>query len=135
MTHLHDPAKNRRGAILAAALLAFFAATAILFAVLQSVVSHHRQLRNQLVQLQAQSLAQAGVERALAQLRATNAYHGETWKIPAEELNDDSNAAVEILVEAVSDHPNDRHIQITAAYPDDPIHRAQQSRELIVHLK
>ncbi len=84
--YLRPSAARRRGAILAAAMVEFVLVAAILFAVLQSVVSHHRRLITGRQQLQSQWLAQAGFDRAVAQLRKSADYRGETWHVPATDL-------------------------------------------------
>jgi Tfp pilus assembly protein PilX len=128
-------AARRRGAILAAAMVEFVVVAAILFAVLQSVVSYHRRLITGRQQLQSQWLAQAGFDRAVAQLRNSADYRGETWRVPSTELEGTMSGAVQIRVESVADKPDDLHVVVQANYPDDSIHGSQQTREAIVHLK
>jgi hypothetical protein len=129
------PAPHRRGAVLAAALVEFVVASAILFAVLQDVVRHHRQLMTGRQQIQAQWLAQAGVDRALAQLRKSPDYRGETWRIPSDELDGDSKAQVEIHLDPLADHPDDLHLFVVAEYPTNSIHNSRQTLESTIHLK
>jgi hypothetical protein len=129
------PAPHRRGAVLAAALVEFVVASAILFAVLQNVVRHHRQLMTGRQQIQAQWLAQAGIDRAIAQLRKSPDYRGETWRIPPDELDGNSQAQVEIHLDSFADHPADLHLTVVADYPADSIHTSRQTRESTIHLK
>ncbi len=129
------PAPHRRGAVLAAALVEFVVASAILFAVLQDVVRHHRQLMTGRQQIQTQWLAQAGVDRAIAQVRKSPEYRGETWRIPSDELDGASPAQVTIHLNSIADHPDDLHLSVVAEYPTDSIHNSLQTRESTIHLK
>jgi len=129
------PAGYRRGAVLAAALVEFLVAAAILFGVLQDVVRHHRQLLTGRQQLQTQWLAQAGVDRAVAQLRKSADYRGETWRVPADELDGVAPAEVKIHLESVADQPDDLRLRVDAEYPTDSVHCSQQTREATIHLK
>ena len=58
--------------------------------------------------LQADWLAESGLERASARLSAAGDYSGETWQIPAEELGGRASGTVAIRVEPVADHPERR---------------------------
>jgi hypothetical protein len=127
--------RQRRGAVLAAALVEFVIAAAILFSVLQGMVKHHRQLLVGRQRLQTQWLAQAGVDRAVAQLRKSADYRGEIWRVPADELDGGDSAEVQIRVDTVAGKPDDLHLVVEANYPSDSIHGTQQTRDTIVHLK
>jgi hypothetical protein len=125
---------QRRGAVLAIALVSFMAASAILFAVLRSVVGHQQQVFANRQQLQAESLVQAGFNRAVAKLRSSQDYRGETWHVPAEQLDGISPGVVEINVAAVSDQPNQLHVSVRADFPSDSDRRSRQSRESTLHI-
>jgi Tfp pilus assembly protein PilX len=132
---IHRQSADRRGVVLAAALVAFLATAAVLFALLKTVVNHQREVRDQRQSLQAQALADAGIDRGVAQLRRSDAYRGETWHVPDSQLDGTATADVEIRVEAVADHPDQLHLFVQADYPSDPIHRARQSRQATIKLK
>lgn len=91
-------------------------------ALLQSLVREQRQLRSVGRQHQAAWLAEAGVERAVARLRAAPAYTGETWDVPAATLDGDRGGRVEIRVQPLAGQPR-RRIQVTADFPNDPVYR------------
>jgi type II secretory pathway component PulK len=120
--------------VLAAALVEFLIVVAILFAVLQDVVHHHRQLLIGRQQLQAVWLAQAGVDRAVAQLRASPDYRGETWRVPADDLDGFGAAEVQIRLQPIADKSSDLHLTVEAEYPTDSTRRSQQTREATIHL-
>src|SRR5688500_11477960 len=77
---------NRRGAVLVAVLVVMMVASLLLGAMLRTNRDEHRLLRIYQQRLQAQELAQAGLERAAARLAGDDAYAGEIWQIPAAEL-------------------------------------------------
>ena len=125
---------HRRGALLAAALVAMVVAGSILLSILQTVVAHHRQTFTHRQQVQAQWLAQGGIDRAVAQLRSSSEYRGETWNVPEDELSGSAPGKVVIRVEPLADEPNALQISAQADYPSDTDHRARQTREVVVHL-
>ncbi|HEY2827919.1 MAG TPA: hypothetical protein VGJ04_09990 [Pirellulales bacterium] len=127
--------RHRRGAVLVAALVEFIVAAAILFAVLQAVVGHQRQLLAGRQQIQAQWLAQAGIDRAVAQLQKSPDYRGETWRVSADELDGIAPAEVQIRLETVPERTDDLHLSVQAKYPADSVHCVQQTRETTIHLK
>ena len=128
-------AARRRGTVIAAALVEFIVASTILFAVLQSVVGHHRQMIKGRHELQSQWLAQAGIDRAVAQLRKSASYRGETWHVSADELDGLDAAEVQIRVEPVAEKSGELHLIVVARDPSDPVHCVKQTREATIHLQ
>lgn len=127
-------AARRRGTVVAAALVEFVVAAAILFGVLQSVVGHDRQMIKARHEVQAQWLAQAGIDRAVAQLRKSESYRGEIWHVPADELDGLDAAEVQIRVEP-AEKSGELHLAVEARNPSDPIHGVKQTREATIHLQ
>ncbi len=127
--------KARKAAVLAAAVAALAIATIILFGVLKAAVNHQREIRTQRYQLQADVLANAGLNHAMAQLRKTGSYQGETWRLAADELDGSGPAEVSIRVETVSNQPDDLHITAQADYPSDTEHRARKTHATTIHRK
>ena len=84
--------------------------------------------------MQAQWLAEAGVERAVARLAANADYAGETWNIPAEELAGGEAAVVRIHAETIADQPDRRAIHVEADYPDDPQHRCRKIKQIVADI-
>jgi Tfp pilus assembly protein PilX len=128
-------ARERRGAVLALALVVFLLCTAILCTLLQGVVNHERQVRDHRQIDQAAWLADAGINRAVAQLRQTDTYRGETWSVSADDLGGAAGGKVTIEVEASDQQPGAMHLTVQADFPDDAVHRIRQSRETTIHLK
>jgi Tfp pilus assembly protein PilX len=108
---------------LIAVLCCLMVAGVVVLNMLRSSIIEQRQLRAQRQHLQAERLAEAGLERAVAQLRQSSTYAGETWLIAAAEL-----------VEPINDRPQERTILVQADYPDDPLHRVRKTREASVTL-
>jgi type II secretory pathway component PulK len=121
--------RERGGTILAAALIVFAIVSMTLFAVMQGLVSHQRRLNAGFYAVQADCLADAGLARAKAQLRKNSAYHGETWAVPAEELNGIDAAVVTIEVKQPSGNEKTFTIHSQADFPADTTLRAQKSRD------
>ena len=77
----------------------------------------------------------AGIDRAVAQLRKSDSYRGETWHVPADELVGLEAAEVQIRVEPVAEKPDELHLTVEARDPSDPIHCVKQTREATIHLQ
>jgi hypothetical protein len=84
--------------------------------------------------LQAQELAQAGLERAAARLAGDAAYAGEVWQISAAELGRSETAAVTIEVEPVADRPARRHATVLVDYPQAQERRIRHRHEGLIDL-
>jgi type II secretory pathway component PulK len=124
----------RRGAALMAALVCMLVASVLAGSVLRAVVRDQRQSRERLRRTQAAWLAEAGVERAAAQLRARGDYDGETWRVPPAELGGSDSGLVEIRVENVADRSAQRRVHVQADYPDRPLHRARCGKTILIDL-
>jgi len=129
-----NPRANR-GMALVIALSAFLAAAAILLPALVSVASHQRHIRDDRFRSQAELLAQAGIERAIAALKQTPGYRGETWHVQAADLDGFAPADVEIRVQPIADTLNKLRVQVHADYPADSLPRARQSREIVLPIR
>ena len=136
--HCHEANRpivlHRRGAALAAAMIAFAVTTAILFTVLRSIVSHQQQLFAGAQSLQAASLAEAGMHRAVAKLQKNAEYRGEGWKIPADELDGMNAGTVDIKVEPIIDQTDQMHVIVRADFPSDTEHRVRRSLESVIQM-
>jgi hypothetical protein len=128
-------AGERRGVVLAVALVVFLLCTAILCTLLQGVINHERQVRDHRQLDQARWLADAGIDRAIAQVRQSDRYRGETWNVSAEELGGVAAGKVTITVEPNDQQPGELRLLAQADYPDDDVHRVRQSRETTIHFK
>jgi type II secretory pathway component PulK len=125
----------RRAAALLVVIVLLAVASAVIVSVVKLAAAQRRQLQAEQWSLQAAWLAESGLDRAAARLAANADYQGETWAVPAEELDHSAAAAVSIHVEPVANKPERRLVRVQADYPDDPQQRARQVREAIVLLR
>ncbi|WP_165251450.1 type IV pilus modification PilV family protein [Paludisphaera soli] len=124
---------RRRGLTSVAVLVLLFVIALIATELVRLGVAYRDRTRTQERAVQADLLAEAGVDRALARLSAEPDYRGERWEIPAGALGaatgDDPAALVTIRVES---DPNGGAptVRVQADYPPDPPRRARSSREV-----
>ena len=129
-----DTPPGRRGVALLTAIVCL-AVIAIIGGVLVKVmVAQRQQTRIEERKLQAQWLAEAGLERAAAKLADSKDYAGETWQIAATEFVGRGTATVRITVETVAAEPNKRWVKVQADFPADSSARARQSKEAVVQV-
>jgi type II secretory pathway component PulK len=132
----------RRGLTAVAVLICLLIVTMISAALLKVGVAQRAQARAQERALQAEWLAQAGLDRALARLAAKADYGGETWEIAAAELRSgEPNSAeqgpaarVVINVQQAAGSPGQRLVKVQADFPPDHARRARHSTQLLVEL-
>jgi Tfp pilus assembly protein PilV len=113
------------------AMVALLVVSLMATAIFQALVASHRQAKRYAHQVQAQWLAAAGAERALAQLARQPGYQGETWQAPlapagAAGGGEPDFGQVTITVEPTSP----RKIVVQAVYPIDEHQRVLVRREL-----
>lgn len=104
----------------------------IVASTLRLAATQRRAVQRETWETQAVWLAESGLERAAAQLTAAHDYEGETWKIPPEQIGCGESAVVMIEVLPAPGRPGHRTVRVSAAYPDDPIHRCRRITEALV---
>ncbi len=77
---------NRRGVMLLATVICLAVVTTISGVIIQGMIIRHRQSRSEQDQLQALWLTESAAQRALSRLMETD-YQGETWRIPANQID------------------------------------------------
>lgn len=112
--------------VVVAAVVAFAIAATFLFYLMKNTLDQQRQMLTHRQEIQADWLAAAGIDRALAKLKQSPDYNGETWRVPADELSDTAAAEVVIQIED-SNLFNQRKITAQANYPLDTPHRARKT--------
>ncbi len=135
---------SRRGLTAVAVLVCLLIVTMISGALLKIGAGHRDFVRGQERKLQAEWLAQSGIDRALARLAAQPDYPGETWKLAARDLNlselDPTSNGPAALVHIAVERPKDvgtaqrRLIKVRADYPPDAPRRARHSMQILVEL-
>src|SRR4051812_29146521 len=73
--------RRNRGSGLVIALVTLLVVTSIMGSIMHALLMELRQTRQTAIQVQAQWLADAAVERAAARLSIDSNYEGENWKI------------------------------------------------------
>jgi hypothetical protein len=66
----------------------------------------------------------------VGRLSTSGGYAGETWNIPANELNGPAPGVVRIVVETPARQPRRRRVRVEADYPANSDTRARQSKEV-----
>jgi hypothetical protein len=107
----------RRGAVLVAVLVVMMVASLLFGAMLRTSREEHQLLRRQQQRLQAEELAQAGIERAASRLARDPEYRSEVWQIAPAELGGREGAAVTIEIETVANRPQRRRALVQVDYP------------------
>jgi hypothetical protein len=139
MTTLHSA--PRRGVIMMIVIVCVVVATAICGLLVRMAVLGRSATEAQHRRLQAQWLAEAGIERAVARLAQDPRYSGETWTLPPEDHAAPGAAAdggvVRIVIAPAADQaaaapPGRRLVRVEARYPNDPIHGCLYKKEIVV---
>ena len=122
--------RSHRGAILVAALMCVFIIGAVTVTATRSMVRQARQARQQAHQQQAYWIAVSALDRAAAMRRQQPDYRGETWTIPAAELDGRRQGVAEIRLSKQG--ASQLIVNVRAAYPADDIHRITIEKQGVV---
>jgi Tfp pilus assembly protein PilX len=124
---------NRRsGAVLVVVLVCLTVAAIMLVVVARQAGIVRRAVERSQSSLQAQWLAEAGAERAVARLASDPAYAGETWRISAKELGTPNDAEVRITIKKVASQPGRVAVGVEADYPRDVLLRCRRAKQIEV---
>jgi type II secretory pathway component PulK len=128
---MNKPPRPRRGAALLIALTALILVAVAISLALRTNLTARREARRAAAALQAEYLANAGLELALAQLETSPEYSGEVWQVAGEVLAGRDTAQVTIEIAAESTDETARRIVVVAEFPtgDSPLkHRHRLER-------
>ncbi|MGC8640428.1 MAG: hypothetical protein ACP5XB_11190 [Isosphaeraceae bacterium] len=133
---------SRRGITSVVVLICLVVITLMSGVLVKIGVAHRQAVRAQERELQAEWLAQAGLDRALFRLAASSGYTGETWRIADDELvaggppgaENEHGAVVRIKVEPAGTGSATKLIKVEADDPPDPPRRARYSLQIQVEL-
>jgi Tfp pilus assembly protein PilX len=140
--------RRSRGLTVVATLTCLIVVTLMSAAILRVALSHRNVVRAQERRLQAEWLAESGVQRAIARLGLDREYAGETWAISPADLgqaepppasgtatkSDQSAAVVTITIERVPGASAGRMIRVQADYPRDALKRSRHTEEVTIDL-
>ncbi len=141
MIHARSQRQAPREGLTVVAVIVCLVVLLMLSGVILKIASARRLVARELERgLQADWLAESGLERALGKLAADPSYKGETWTLAATDLERQgaSNpaepaAAVLIKVEPIG---TDRgRITVVADFPPNPPERVRRAKRLDVDLK
>ena len=123
----HRRRRQSRGLTVVAVLVCLIIITIMAGALLRVGLAQRERANAQEHRLQAEWLAESGIQRAIARLAADPGYTGETWEVPARDLDSD-DALVTITIEPARGVARGRAVRVQADYPRDPNRRARHSR-------
>jgi len=109
-------------------------ATSIVGVLLSLVQKHRRLISVQQAEVQAEWLAESGIDRAVFRLRSDRAYQGEKWVIGATELAGESPAEVVIDIQKQTDRGNGYIVQVKAVYRSDSGPMVRRTRQTTIEL-
>jgi len=98
-------------------MICLLISTLILGALLKTAVAHRRQMLTEEQRMQADWLAESAVERATHRLQIDVNYPGETWNIPAADLNGRDSGRVRITVRKADKGSDGHRVTVEAVYP------------------
>jgi type II secretory pathway component PulK len=127
--------RRRRGAVLVVVAVCLALAGVMLLSVTRQAAITHRGLQSVERRLQAEWLAEAGLERAVVRLAAEAKYRGETWLVPASTLDGQHDAEVRIQVLPVAGRADRSAIRLEADYPRDAELRCRCGKQVEVDRK
>jgi Tfp pilus assembly protein PilX len=133
MTNLmRHKSSDRRGAALITAIVCLAVIAAICGSLIKVVHAQRLLTRTEERKLQAEWLAEAGLERAAAKLARSQDYSGEIWQVAATEFAGRGSGSVKITVEKIADQPAKRVVRVQADFPADSDDRARLSKQTVV---
>ena len=124
--------RRQRGIVLIVVVVCLVIAVALSVAAVGHIAAERRTEQANYRRLQASWLAEAGIERAAARLAADPEYVGETWAIPHGDFAEDCHGVVEIQVQAVDSHPQQRSVRVEADYRDTPEYHCRMVKQIVV---
>jgi hypothetical protein len=95
----------------------------------RAVIRDRNSLATQQFRLQAERLAEAGLQRAISMRAADAKYADEVWSVPATELDSTHAAQVRIRVSPTSDAGGNRY-EATAEFPVGALRRVQITKSV-----
>lgn len=130
----HRRTQERSGVVLVPVLVCLMIVASLAASLLRSGFVRRDQARAEAVRLQADWLAESGLERAATALRRDPGYLGETWKLSADDLGGQGPGEVLIAVEPAPGATGRRIVRARAIYPADAIRSARRTKQVTLDL-
>jgi hypothetical protein len=131
MSRIHSN-NDRRAVVLMSVLVCMAIAMVLFLAWLKTAAMERKQLSAQQDRLQAELLADAGLDRAAAQLQSKGDYSGEIWQIGAEAFAGRGAATVTIQVKPLEENDTSHIVQAVAEYPVGTDTRVRRSKQITI---
>ena len=119
---------RRSGFVAVIALIGLLLTGMIGTSLVRLAITRHRQLQGQTLHVQAEWLAESGLERAAARLAADAGYSGETWDLTADSLGGRHAGRVVITIQRGDNDEGRVQVTAVADYPLDAAERARSRR-------
>jgi len=126
------PVNSRHGAFIIVVMVCLMIAAVLLGSLVKLALNQQRQLGREQNRLQAEWLADSGLERAAGLLAIDPEYAGEIWTIDAQELGGPDAARVVIRVSEEGSGPHARSVIVEAVYPALAPVQVRRTRRAIV---
>ncbi len=131
----HRKSNPRSGAVLICVLACLGIVTMLVMTTMQSSLRGRREVRMQRQLIQTQFLCEAGVKRAVQQLKKFPEYKGEKW-LPKLGTTSFEHAAIEIRIKPVTENANSLRAEVVASIADSANSNSRMQRShtfFIVH--
>lgn len=123
---------SRTGAFMIVAMVCLVLASALLGTLLKMASLGRSQTKIEAAGLQAEWLAESGIERAASKLANDPDYQGERWNVSAEEFG--GHYAGRVVIEIAPAESGRKAIRVTAQYPADQTPSARRSKRVVISL-
>ncbi len=135
MILIRSQSESRAGTVLICVLACLVIVIAMVMTTVQSAIRGRVEVRKQRQLLQTELLCEAGVKRAVEQIRKSVEYRGEKW-IPKYLSSFFEHAVIEIKIEPSLDDANSMRAEIVAslASSSNSHDRMQRSHAFVINL-
>ena len=129
----HRKSNTRSGAVLICVLACLGIVTVLVMTTIQSSLRGRREVRMQRQLIQTELLCEAGVRRAVQQLKKFPEYKGEKW-LPKLGTTSYEHAAIEIRIEPAKENANSLRAEVVASIADsaNSNNRMQRSQTFFI---
>lgn len=122
--------RRRTGAVLAIVVMALLVVMLLGAAICQTFLSEQQSYRLRESRLQTLWILESAAQRGIRRRTSDEAYRGETWDIPADDLDGVHPGRAVIRVEEVTEPQDRQRLIIEVQYPADAVQRVVFQREL-----
>ena len=121
--------RPKRGFVLVAVIVIMSVSLTLFGIWAQAAIRARSRLATQQFHSQAMRLAEAGLHRAIVRRATDSKYEGETWSVPADELDKTHAAKVQIRI-VINPIAGTTRYEATAEFPAGALRRAQNTKAI-----